>query len=347
MRLWDLLPWSRARRAEGALAASLYEPLSGEEERLLEDMFRRAPAFRREAAELRALREMPFLAPPEFTGDLLPAVRAALEKAPAPRRAWAVRPALAAAATLAVLAAAAYLAAGPPAAGPPPAGNRAADTAPSPVLAALEKARASLERRDFAGAMALLNGALEGSPRDPAAGRAQALLADMEYAHLQRYPQAHAAYSRLRERYPDAFTTDPVSIERFNLLDEARAFGYAPLRALDFAREHRADALPHLERVIAQHPGTMLAAAAVGQIIHPSGNAAGHDPASAVLALEEARGRCTEPAAVAQLNLALGGLYCDGLHDEDHARDLFLQAASGGAPAVSAKAQEALARLER
>ena len=149
------------------------------------------------------------------------------------------------------------------------------------------------------------------------------------------------------ERYPDAFTTDPVSIERFNLLDEARAFDYAPLRALDFAREHRESALPHLERVIAQHPGTMLAAAAVGQIIHPSGNAAGHDPASAVLALEEARGRCTEPAAVAQLNLALGGLYCDGLHDEDHARDLFLQAASGGAPAVSAKAQEALARLER
>ncbi|HNY87916.1 MAG TPA: hypothetical protein PKN23_15545, partial [Candidatus Hydrogenedentes bacterium] len=100
MPLWDLLPWSRARRAEGALAASLYEPLSGEEERLLEDMLRRDPAFRREAAELRALREMPFLAPPEFTGDLLPAVRAALEKAPAPRRARAVRSAFAAAATL-------------------------------------------------------------------------------------------------------------------------------------------------------------------------------------------------------------------------------------------------------
>ncbi|HPA40964.1 MAG TPA: hypothetical protein PKV69_03040, partial [Candidatus Hydrogenedentes bacterium] len=72
MPLWDLLPWSRARRAEAALAASLYEPLPEEEERLLEDMLRKNPAFRREAAELRALRETPFLAPPEFTGDLLP-----------------------------------------------------------------------------------------------------------------------------------------------------------------------------------------------------------------------------------------------------------------------------------
>ena len=53
-----------------------------------------------------------------------------------------------------------------------------------------------------------------------------------------------------------------------------------------------------------------------------------------------------EPAAVAQLNLALGGLYCDAFHDEAQARDLFLQAASGGSPAVSTQAQAALARLE-
>lgn len=346
MPLWTLFPWSRTRRAEGTLAASLYEPLSEEDERLLEAMLREDPAFRREAGELRALRAMNLLETPEFTGDLLPAVRAGLAEAPAARRSPAFRRALAAAAVT-VLVAGVYFAAGPLPTSPAPEGQAAENAAPSPMAGALEKARDALQRRDFAEALARLNGALAAAPDDPGAGAAQALLADMEYAHLQRYPQAHAAYTRLRERYPDAFTTDPRSIERFNLLDEARAFDYAPLRALDFAREHREEALPQLERVIARHPGTMLAAAAVSQIIHPSGTAAGQDPAAAVLALEDARSRCVEPAAVAQLNLALGGLYCDAFHDEEQARDLFLQAASGGSPAVSTQAQAALARLER
>lgn len=347
MPLWTRFPWSRTRRAEGALAASLYEPLSGEDERLLEEMLREDPSFRREAAELRALRAMNLLETPEFTGDLLPAVRAGLAEASAARRSPAFRRLLVTTAAVTVLAAGAYFAAGPSLTGPVPARQAAENAAPSGMANALEQARASLQRRDFAGALAQLNGALAASPDDPGAGAAQALLADMEYAHLQRYPQAHAAYTRLRERYPDAFTNDPRSIERFNLLDEARAYDYAPLRALDFAREHREEALPQLERVIARHPGTMLAAAAVGQIIHPSGAAAGQDPAAAVLALEDARSRCVEPAAVAQLNLELGGLYCDALHDEEQARDLFLQAASGGSPAVSTQAQAALARLER
>ncbi|NLV42615.1 MAG: hypothetical protein GXY15_15500 [Candidatus Hydrogenedentes bacterium] len=345
MPLWTRFPWSRARRAEGALAASLYETLSGEDERLLEEMLREDPSFRREAAELRALRAMNLLETPEFTGDLLPAVRAGLAEAPAAHHSRAFPRALAAAA-VAVLAAGVYFAAGPLPTGPAPTREAAESAAPSPLAGVLEQARASLQRRDFAGARTSLTGALAAAPDDPGAGAAQALLADMEYAHLQRYPQAHAAYTRLRERYPDTFTTDPRSIERFNLLDEARAYDYAPLRALDFAREHREEALPQLERVIARYPGTMLAAAAVSQIIHPSGAAAGQDPAAAVLALEDARSRCVEPAAVAQLNLALGGLYCDAFHDEAQARDLFLQAASGGSPAVSTQAQAALARLE-
>lgn len=346
MPLWTLFPWSRTRRAEGTLAASLYEPLSEEDERLLEEMLREDPAFRRKAGELRALRAVNLLETPEFTGDLLPAVRAGLAEAPAARRSPAFRRALAAAAVT-VLVAGVYFTAGPLPTAPAPAQEAVESAAPSRMAAAVERARASLARRDFSGAQASLTDALAAAPDDPGAGAAQALLADMEYAHLQRYPQAHAAYTRLRERYPDAFTTDPRSIERFNLLDEARAHDYAPLRALDFAREHREEALPQLERVIARYPGTMLAAAAVSQIIHPSGAAAGQDPAAAVLALEDARRRCVEPAAVAQLNLALGGLYCDAFHDEEQARDLFLQAASGGSPAVSTQAQAALARLER
>lgn len=344
MPLWTVFPWTRGARARGALAASLYEPLSSEDRALLDDALARDPELRRDAGDLSRVRDAVVLESPEFTGNLFPALAARIESRRMARRAAFRRAALAGAVCVPVALSAVFVLPGYFAVSPGVAGK--AGDAPSSSLAGdLQTARQMIQAQDFAGGMRLLNQALARNPGDTRAGEAQTLLADMEFVHFQRYPEAHAAYARLREEYPGAFMGSPASIERFNLLDEARPFGYSTLHALDVARSNPGAAFEQYERLVAQHPGSLLASVALGEMQTLAGGTISGGAESAILALERARDRCREPAAIAQFNLALGGLYCDSLHDEERARELFLQAASSGEPGLTNRARQALARM--
>lgn len=344
MPLWSVFHWTRGARARGALAASLYEPLSSEERALLDDALAGDPELRRDADSLRRVRDVVALETPEFTGNLFPALAARIEGRRLARRMTYRRVALAGAVCVPVALAAVFVLPGFFAVSP--GGVEMAEEMPSSTLAGdLQTARQLIQAQDYAGGMRVLNQALARNPEDPRAGEAQTLLADMEFDHFQRYPEAHAAYARLREQYPGNFMESPASIERFNLLDEARPSGYATLHALDVARGSHDTAFQQYERLVAQNPGSLLASVALEEMQALVGGPVSGGAESAILALERARDRCTEPAAIAQFNLALGGLYCDSLHDEEHARDLFLRTVSSGEPSLSLRAQQALARL--
>ena len=344
-----MILWTKRRKVEAMLAASLYEPLEDAERRTLDKALSSDPGLRREADALDRVRRVVRLDTPEFTGDLVPLLHARLLEAGSPRRAgvswrWVSGAALAAGAAVILFVSVVGVPQGVNGTGT----NLVAaipHAAASPVTAALSKANDLMASRDMAGARTVLDQALAVTSEDPAAGEAQQLLANLEYSEFQRYPEAYAAYERLRTRYPDTFMGNPESIHRFNLLDEARRAGYAPIYALDAIRSHPGNAFEQCERLIAQYPESMVASLAMNEMRGMVGLPGELDGSVHVMALERVRNRCSDPAAVAQVTLALGNACRDDLCDTGRARLFYNQAASSGHSAVAARAQEALAKL--
>lgn len=330
-----------ARNPEGMLAASLYEPLPPEEQALLD-------AALAGSAELRALRDelaglvaaVPRDTPP-LDCDLLPLVRARIDTAPAGRVVpWrrALAPALAAAAAVAI-GIAVWQAAGLPDTDPP--APRIELAAASPLEGVLGDLSPVLARREFGTAVQALRAALADHADDPAVGRARLLLADLEFSELRRYAEAHTVYEELKARHPDVFSGNQEAIFRLDLLAEARVDGFTPLHALDAA----GDSFDALEGVVAQYPNKHVAGLALAAMQRVD---CGPDeaPRSAIAALESLRDRCTNPVALAQVNLSLGELYWSTRQDPELARAAFLAVAAGGDAGSADIARQALAQLD-
>lgn len=353
-RIGDTERMLRRRKAEGLMAQALYEPLSEHDAAFLEAYLHEHPAAREEMDALRrVVAGMPAERPPLNT-DLLPAVRVRIEeeaRTPEWRPRLRLSPALA---TLAVFAMAVGLVVlkvhdtpdpgrpGGIATGPAVAGG-------SPLAAALTQTGALVEAGNYADAYKTLSGALERFPDAPDAGDAQMLLADIAFARLHWYEQAHSDYERLFQEYHQTWLGTPAHVrDRRDLLAEARLVQFRSLQDLDAARANKLDPMAALARVIVTYPDqAYVRSQAAMEMARRTIESGAVDPASPdalVQALRHAQHQATDPMVVAQLSYQMGHLYESEYREFDKAREAFLQALQH--PALQPQARSALARLD-
>ena len=339
--------WKRDR-VRGLMAASLYEDLTPEEQRALDEYLDASPANRAEYEGLAALRDSLRQDVPAMQRDLMPALRARMaeDTQSARRPGWGF--ALAGAACALFFTFVGYQALGfvrNNNAPVPDLLHTAENT--SVVRPVLQQAAALMDERDYAGAYELLKRAVEAHPSDALAGEAQAKLADVAFAHLRWYPEAYAAYEKLVGDYAALYTSDPERIARRNLLAEARRADYAPLRDLDRARGAGEDAFGELERVIASRPGTFVASLATDDMARIAAREVDATaPVARVAALELAQARCSEPVAIQQFSVEIGHVYSRELDDPVKARDWYGAVANGSNGVLAELARNSLAALD-
>lgn len=340
----------RKRKREALLGGALAGASTpGERERLAR-MHERAPQAREELDRLQAfLSELPADAP-TLPADLLPGVRARLnETGPATARDWR----LAGAAGLCMAAALVVLA---PMVLPDrrePGADSVAETttAPPPATAQrLSMANALLYEGRHAEAYDVLTEALARFPGQPFAPAAQQQLADLDFAEFQRYERAYEAYTRLRSEYPEQFASDPENAQRLDLLDEARRVRFASLNEFDAARTRRTGRLEALERVLARYASTHELAPRVAEemadVLIADGAVDAQDGPLRVRALELARDRCTDPLALARLDLEIGKAYLRDAGDPRAARALGERVLAAGDPGLTELARGFLSSFE-
>lgn len=295
------------RRMENLMAASAHEDLPERDRAALDAWLAAHPVERANYERMRRVAQWIPQESEPLDRDLLAGVRARL--APAPARRFPVRR-LAAAGVMTVAALVAVLA-GPglflPA---PPTVSEVAGvkTEESLIASAIDEADRLAAEHQYVPAFEGLSAAIAEHPGDPRAGEGQLRLADLAYAKLQWYDRAHDAYRRLAASYPETFTNSTDSVERMNILDEAREVNYASLVALEAARNERnADQrFARLESVVTDYAGTEVASLAATEM---AAACALDGSGVTMAAMEEAIGRCASPLAAAQLNLELAQLH--------------------------------------
>jgi hypothetical protein len=171
-------------------------------------------------------------------------------------------------------------------------------------------------------------------------------VASLEFNQLRRYPYAYEAYNKLIQQYPRTYQDSPESIENFEVLAEVRKDNFDPLYALDAARGSGGDTFAQLERVLAHYPGGYVAARAVEEMAQLAAEEIGPD-ASYVAALDSVKSRCSDPVAVAQLQLALGDTYYREMQNPARAQELYQTVAQSESPILAQLAQDALVRIQR
>ncbi len=339
--------WWQDRRARGLIAASLYEPLTAEDQAFLERRLAASPALRREAEDLRAFVGTLPAQPVAFSGDLLPGLRAEIEQRETAGTGFRWPHLAGATATAGVfvvmLAFGLYVGSQPAGPGSQLAQGVTTETAAAP--AAVARAREQVAQGTPREAMRTLQAALADTADPVQAAEAQALIADIEFSHLGRYPQAWQAYNALRTEHSDHFAGDPMNSLRFQMLEEARPHDYAPLYALHAAGEEPDTAFAQYEQVLAQYPNTLAARVALEEMVALAGHSGAAGGMPSAEALEAVRSRCQEPIAVAWINQNLGEAYWHGLEDLGSARECFLRAQESPDAQVRQLAEGALAQL--
>jgi len=331
------------RKARGIIAASIYDDVSAEERAYLARHVTACAACRAEAESLPRFAGAIPVPPAQFTGDLLPVVRQRLMETPA-RSAWTGwRVALPVAACIMLAAAFGYISRDDRRVSGP---DVAAVAAASPIDAAIA---AALEQSDqqFGKAVLALREAIQAYPDDPRAGEAQLLLANLEFSHGQRYAEALAAYDALRRHYPQTWNTSPGAVkDRYDLLAEARLQNFEPLYQFDAAR-NSGDAFAQLEKLVAKHPCKLVASLAIEtmreRLCGPEDSMAME---TRIDAMEFVRDRCTDPVAIAQINVTLGDMYWRDLRDFERAREAYTQAAGSGHITLASVARAALWEMD-
>ena len=323
---------SKCRSVEGLLAVSVYEALDPRDARILDAHLQGCEACRREFEALRTMVAVVPREPVEFTGNLLPALREEIRRRPGRVRVfgwWGFGGAMAVQA-------------------PDMPASRYATVQPaSPMVEAMALASERMDSANYNGAYQVLKKAVQEHPEDAMAGDAQMVLADLAYSHLYRYADAYQGYETLRMAYNDTFTAAPENTERLALLAEAREVNFASLEALEAARRAGPNSFDRLEAVIGRYPAQMvasLAAEEMARLVASDIADTGVGP-SDVLAMEQARDRCTDPVAVARLNLELAETYMTELHNGGQACTLFQQVLDSGNPALAQLAHDTVARL--
>lgn len=340
------------RRVRGLLVQKLYEDLNPEEEAFLSRQLEGAAQATEEAESLERLVAGIPSEQPELTTDLLPLVRARLEERRNAANSnmaarWGGTAALAACLLLVFgFGFFAYMPSGAPGNSPDIVATGGETTPVNPLL---EEAAALMAQHEYGSAHDVLQTAIETHPTDPNAGRAQEMLAGLYYDELHRYRDAYGAYVALKRDYPQTFMGNGMNADRLDLLDEARRVNYASLEALDAARMKRGDAaLAALQEVIVQHAGpegalvaSLAAEEMAGRVVEETSQ-----QASRLTAMESARDRCTNPVAVARLNVEIGRIYLEELDDPATARDLCEKALSSGHSEVIAMAQTVMSAVD-
>lgn len=342
-----MAPSNQSHDPQGLLAASLYEPLPPEEQLLLEDALAESGLLRADRRLLQGLVSDLRDTVPPLDIDLLPAVRAQIARENQRPMPFAWRrvavPAFAAAAVLLVMVSLATRSLGVSTPSPADAPTQIAMASASPLGALLAEVQPVLERREYGNAVRALREGLAAHPADPEAGAATLLLADLEFSQLQRYEEAYSTYESLRSQHPAVFTNNPGAIQRFDLLAEARTEDFAPLNALNAAGE----SFDALERVVALYPNKLVGALAMNTMQRlECADKSAEEPASEIAALESVRERCSNPIALAQVNLSLGELYWNAQQNPGKAREAFLAVTASGHPDSAQLARQALAQLD-
>lgn len=325
---------TNCRKMEGLLAASLYEALEPDDSMALQRHLADCAACRAEHASLQALVGQLAPAPVEFQGDLLPAIREALRKTEC--QPWFLRwTQVIAVVVLFVLVSGVFMVVGGP-------GNAKNENVArvQPAVEPLAEARRLAAADDASGAMEVLKAALDTAPHAAIAGELRLEVAELEYNHFHRYEAAYDTYKAVREVHPEAWTKSPGIVkERFDLLTEAREANFEPLYQIDKALKQGDNGMPELEQVMARYPGRSVAQAAMEMMVTMvDGEGLGR--------VEAVRSRCTNPVALAQLDVRIGEGYCTGNLDPAKGKAL-LHAVADSPYAVPAQmAKEVLARLE-
>lgn len=217
----------------------------------------------------------------------------------------------------------------------------------SPVGTVLEEASALMEVRDYPRAYQVLQEVVETHPDDALAGEAQRLLAEIAFGHLRWYRQADKAYETLARKYKAAYDASPdlgEVVARRELLAEARKDSYRSLEAFDAARHGLGDRFKKLEDLLAQYPGSYIASLAAEELARLVAEETGspEDAQTWMAAMETARNRCTNPLAIAQLNLEMGHIWRDRLNNPARARELYVEAAKTDSQALARLARDSL-----
>lgn len=323
------------REFEGAIAASLYEDLDPAEGAALEQHLAACPACRRELEDLRAFTAALPREAMIFQGDLRPVLRAEVAKQ-ARGGWWGLTYRFGLIAVVAALAGSVILLAPEP--GTPQ--NTLASLESNPIDLLSVEARGLIASGRSSEAMALLEGAVARAAEPQTAGEIHLLIADIEYVDLRRYDESFDRYWLVRNNFQSAWAASPGTIkDRYDILAEAAETDFDPLYKIDTARNMGAQGMPLLEQTLARHPGRGLARVAVETM-------AALAQGEGVQRLENARAQCSDPLAVAQLDVFLGERYCTEGLDPDRGRAL-LHAVAGSPLEVPARmANEALAKLE-
>lgn len=341
---------------ERLVGAALGGGLSARGWKRLERLWVRDPAARAEYEAMARFMDAVSRDKPEPPEDLLPGVRARLAERPR-----ASVPRFVPVAAGMAIAAASLVYAFLPAASPP---NEAAPV--STIMGHLAEADALAYQEHYGTAAEVLRTALADAPEDPLADRAEARLSELAgrqqaeaerlFVERKQYPAAYAAYRTLQRSFPDAFAENPENAARLDLLDEARQVRYASLERLDAARRQRTGVVEALESVIAAYPTaagstapSLVASLATEEMVDhladSSGIAGSSEPR--LKALETARSRCSNPLALAHLEVALGRYHLDKRGDAAAARQWGEQALQHPNPTAVAMARDFLAGLPR
>ena len=334
------------RGFRGLIAASVYNDLSQKESQTLQTHLDACESCRKQAAELNRLTAIIPVKTSPLDQDLWPAIRRAVrrssERAYSPLRiSWGTSLALG----LCVAAAGAVTYGA----------YRTHATGDAAVIAGvgvplendLAAVSAMVNDHDYVRAYRRLEKAIQANPGSPLSVDAQVQLADLAYSKLNWYPEAYEAYGRLIRDHSVNFGM-PECISRHELLDEAWALDYAPLYALDAARRAGDNSFGRLEAVVARYPGTLVASLAAEDMARQSFDA-GAAPAGEqhVAAMERAKGRCTNPVAIARLKLEIGHIYMRELKDTAKARSFYAEVANFDDKTLATLAEGSLAALEK
>lgn len=339
--------WWKRRRLEGLIAQSLHEDLSETDRAYLDRELASHPELAGLADQLRLfVAEIPreAIEPP---CDVFPGVLARLAETPRRSAFVPTAAAVAVCSLVAIVAGTLFLRDGQSA----PGSGTAPIIARSDLTGVLEQAEDLTTRAEYTAAYQLLAAGIVSHPTDPLAGEVQLRIAELAFDRGW-YPQAYEAVTKLRTEYPSTLDTEPGRRSHVTalheLLDEARAVDYVSLNEWQAARHERGDTLKALERVIARYPDApflvqVAAKDMATRIAESQGMTIAGWP-DHIRALETARTMCADPVAIAQLDIELGHLYRDGVHDSSLASECYRRAAE--VPVLAQRANEALSTLD-
>ncbi len=328
---------SNCRDIQGTLAAALYEPLDEAEQRVLDAHLASCPDCRAEFADLQ---RMVAAIPAEeliYSGDLLPSVREALRRTPPAAHPWSWRLFLTSFAAVAACFALVYV------------GVLASRPSDMPEVAitvsdtdqTLDAATALVVADDAMGALSVLQAGMERAETAEDAGRLQLAIANIQFDDLHRYEDAYNSYRRLREEFGGVYSQSESWVkDRYDLLEQARARDYWALYEMDKARGMGELGIGKLEQVMAKYPGRIVAREALDVMVAVVGG-------QGIEALEAVKDRCSNPIAVAQIDVHLGERYCTDRVNPTLGQQMLNEVAKSDNGEVAKMAKDVLAKLER